>query len=172
MKLKQPLIGERIAIRNYARSDLDFCTDVWFDPENGKYLSDPVREYVDGIYQRALDGMQDNEDGYYLIVELKDTGERIGTCCVFPDGDGKVYDIGYCIHKSRWRQGFGAEMVNLLVGWVREQGGTAVTAEAAQENRASCALLEKCGFTAIKETSFKKYHMDIAFDSFIYEKRL
>lgn len=28
-------------------------------------------------------------------------GERIGACCAFPDGDGKVYDIGYCVHKSR-----------------------------------------------------------------------
>lgn len=172
MKLDRPLAGERIVIRSYVPADLDFCTDMWFDPENGRWMSDPERAYVDEAYQKALDGMRDCADGYYLIVELKDTGERIGTCCVFPDGDGKVYDIGYCIHRSRWRQGFGTEAVNLLVGWVREQGGTAVTAEAARENRASCALLEKCGFTAIKETSFKKYHMDIAFDSFIYEKRL
>ena len=51
-------------------------------------------------------------------------------------------------------------------------GGTAVTAEAALENRGSCALLEKCGFTAVKEASFKKYHMDVVFESFIYEKKL
>lgn len=172
MKLERSLLGERIVIRGCTRADLAFSTDMWFDPENGKYLSDPTREYVDAVYQKALDGMEDSADGYYLVAELRSSGERIGTCCAFPDGDGKVYDIGYCIHKSRWRQGFGAEMVNLLVGWVRELGGTAVTAEAAWENRASCALLEKCGFTAVREASFKKYHMDIAFDSFIYEKKL
>ena len=170
MKLESPLLGGRITIRNYTPEDLTFSTDMWFDPENGKYLSDPTREYVDEVYQRALDGLQDSEDGYYLIVELRSSGERIGTCCVFPDKD--VYDIGYCIHKSRWKRGFGTELVNLLVNWVREQGGTTVTAEAAKENRSSCALLEKCGFTVTRESSFKKYHMDVAFDSFIYERKL
>ncbi len=170
MKLKQPLLGERVVIRNYTPGDLAFSTDMWFDPENGKYLSDPTREYVDEMFQRALDSLQDSKDGYYLLVELRSSGERIGTCCVFPDKD--VYDIGYCIHKSRWKQGFGTEVVNLLADWVREQGGTAVTAEAAKENRGSCALLEKCGFDVVKESSFKKYHMDVKFDSFIYEKKL
>ena len=172
MKLERPLLGERIVIRSYVPADLDFCTGLWFDPENGRYLSDPERAYVDEGYQKALDGMQDCGDGYYFVVELRGTGERIGTCCVFPDGEGKVYDIGYCVHKDCWRQGFGTEVVRLVLDWVREQGGTAVTAEAARENRGSCALLEKCGFTVVKETSFKKYHMDITFESFIYEKKL
>ena len=170
MKLERPLLGERIVIRDYTQEDLPFSTDMWFDPENGRYMSDPTAEYVDEVYQRALDGLQDSKEGYYLIVELRSSGERIGTCCVFPDKG--VYDIGYCIHKSRWKQGFGTEVVNLLVNWVRKQGGTAVTAEAAKDNRASCALLEKCGFTVMRESSFKKYHMDVTFASFIYEKKL
>ena len=171
MKLERPLAGERIVIRNYAPEDLRFSTDMWFDPENGRYLSDPAADYVDAAYQKALDGLQDSGDGYYLIAELRETGERIGTCCAFPDGEG-VCDIGYCVHKSRWKQGFGTETVELLVGWAREQGWSAVTAEAAKENRASCALLEKCGFSVLREASFKKYHMEIAFESLIYRKSL
>lgn len=171
MKLKQPLLRERIVIRDYTPGDLTFSTDMWFDPENGRYLSDPDREHVDEVFQNALDGLQDSTNGYYFIVELWSTGERTGTCCAFPEEDGS-YDIGCCIHKSRWKQGFGTEVVNLLVDWVREQGGAAVTAEVARENRASCALLEKCGFAVAKESSFKKYHMDVRFDSFIYEKKL
>ena len=170
MKLGTPLLGQRIAVRDYMPSDLEFCTGMWFDPENGRYLSDPDREHVDEVYQKALDGLQDSKDGYYLIVELRDGGERIGTCCVFPEKG--VYDIGYCIHKCRWKQGYGTEVVNLLVGWIQEQGGTAVTAEAAKENRGSCALLEKCGFQVIRESSFRKYHMDIRFESVIYQKTL
>ena len=50
--------------------------------------------------------------------------------------------------------------------------GYAATAEAARENRGSCALLEKCGFTLKREASFRKYHMDIEFDSCIYERTL
>lgn len=172
MKLDRPLEGERIVIRSYAPEDLDFCTGMWFDPENGRYLSDPAREYVDEVFQQALDGLQDSGYGYYLVVERKDGGERIGTCCAFPGEAGKVYDIGYCVHKSCWRQGFGREIVELLLDWARDQGGTAVTAEAARENRGSCALLEKCGFTALREASFQKYHMDVTFESLVYEKKL
>ena len=40
------------------------------------------------------------------------------------------------------------------------------------EDLASCALLEKCGFRAVRESSFKKYHMDVQFDSIIYQKTL
>ena len=103
-------------------------------------------------------------------MELRDGGERIGTCCVFPEGD--VFDIGYCLHRTRWRQGFGTELVNLAAAWVRERGGTAITAEAARENRGSCALLEKCGFRAVRESSFRKYNMDVSFESLIYQKDL
>ena len=105
MKLDRPLEGERIVIRSYAPEDLDFCTGMWFDPENGRYLSDPAREYVDEVFQQALDGLQDSGYGYYLVVERKVGGERIGTCCAFPDEAGKAYDIGYCVHRSCWRQG-------------------------------------------------------------------
>ena len=171
MKIGEPLLGKRIASRDYARSDQAFCADIWFHPENGRYLSDPDREHVDERFQAALDGLQDSTNGYYFIVELQESGERIGTCCAFPE-DGGVYDIGYCIHRDYWRQGYGAELVERLTAWVRRQGGTALTAEAARDNRASCALLEKCGFTAVREASFRKYHMDIQFDSVIYRKTL
>ena len=172
MTLGNPLRGERIIVRSCMQSDLPFSTEMWFDPDNGHYLSDPTVEFVDEVYQKALDGLQDSAYGYYFIVELRCSGERIGTCCVFPDKDRRVYDIGYCIHRSHWRQGFGTELVELIANWIREQGGSAVTAETARENRGSRALLEKCGFTVKKESSFKKYNMDISFDSLIYEKKL
>lgn len=171
MNLDEPLTGRRIIVRSYTRSDLEFCTKLWFDPENGRYLSDPDREHVDEVFRRALERMQDSENGYYFIVELRDSGERIGTCCAFPEDDG-AYDIGYCIEKSRWRQGFGTELVEVIVNWVRKQGGSAITAEAARANEASCGLLEKCGFTVLRESCFNKYHMDVQFESVIYKKDL
>lgn len=55
MKIEQPMLGKRICLRNYTESDLTFLTDMWFDEENGKYMSDPTREYVDETFQKALD---------------------------------------------------------------------------------------------------------------------
>lgn len=58
MKLKQDMIGNRIRLRNYKKEDLSFCTDMWLDEVNGKYLSDPTREHADEIYQKASPAMK------------------------------------------------------------------------------------------------------------------
>lgn len=172
MKLEKEIAGENLVLRSYKKTDLEFCTEMWFDPENGKYLSDPTAEHVDEAYQRALDAMEDNKDGYYLIAERRDTGEAVGTCCAFPSRTGKCYDIGYCVRKSRWRQGYGTEIVELLTDWLRELGAESVTAEVAVENAGSCKLLENNGFTVQKQSEFKKYGTDSRFKSYVYQKKL
>lgn len=172
MKLETALLGNRIRIRNYEESDLEFLTSMWFDEENGKYMSDPTREYVDDAYQKALDALGESPDGYYLVIELTLTGERVGSCCMFPDADQKTYDIGYCIHKKHWQKGYGSEAISLMLHWLKNHGAGHVTAEVAVENIASNALLRKFGFKVEKKAEFKKYHMNVRFDSYLYAKTL
>lgn len=175
MKSEKRLFGKRIIVRDYKKSDLDFCGGMWFDKENGRYLSDPEKEYIDEKFQSAVDGIDDSPLGYYFVAETPDTGERIGSCCAFPDYDGEdnlIFDIGYCVHKAYWRQGYGSEIVLLLLDWIKSIGGKVVTAEAAKDNRASCEMLKKLGFEVIRESSFKKYNMNICFNSYIFGKSL
>lgn len=172
MKIQTDLCGSHIRIRNYREADLPFLTDMWFDEENGKYLSDPTREYVDEAFQKALDTLGESVSGYYLVIELADTGERAGSCCMFPDETGKIYDIGYCIHRKFWRRGYGSEALRLMLDWMKAQGVEKVTAEVAVENVPSNRLLDRLGFVVEKRTEFHKYHMDISFDSYIYGKKL
>lgn len=168
MNIDNPIQGPRLTIRSYDRSDLSFVTSMWLDPENGKYLSDPTADRVDAVFQKALDTLQDSPYGYYLIIERG--GERVGSFSVFPERD--IYDIGYCIHKDHWRQGYASEALTVMLDWMRARGAKAVTAEVAAENTASNALLQKFGFEAERRTSFEKYNMDVRFDSFIYSKEL
>lgn len=172
MKINTELTGARVYIRDYRPADLDFAAGMWLDRENGRYLSDPARDYVDEAFQKALDTLQDSETGCYLTVCLNGAGERVGTCCLFPDECREGYDIGYCVHKSRWGQGLAAEAVGLLVDWVRAQGGRRVTAEVADANLPSRALLEKLGFSMGRPSEFKKYHMDVRYPSHIYQLTL
>ena len=166
MQIKTPLSGVRITVRDYLRADLPFVTGMWLDGENGKYLSDPARDYADDAYQKALDEMEDNPAGYYLVIETKDF--PVGSCCMFPDKDKKVFDIGYCIHRKYWRQGYGSEAVSLLKEWIQGHGGREITAEAAAENLASNLLLKKLGFEIQRESEFRKYKMDVCYQSYIY----
>lgn len=175
MKIEEKLLGKRIMVRSCEKSDLDFCGGIWFDKENGKYLSDPEKEYIDEKFQRAVDGIVDDPLGYYFVAEMLNTGERIGTCSTFPDYDGEdnlIFDIGYCVVKSHWREGLGSEIVLLLLDWIKSAGGKSVTAEVAKDNTASCEMLKKLGFEVIRESSFNKYNMGISFDSYIFGKTL
>lgn len=175
MKIKKDLVGKRITIVNYLKSHLDFVSNMWFDKENGKYLSDPEKEFIDAEFQKAVDELEDNPHGYYFVVTKTDTGELIGSCCAFPDYDDEdklFFDIGYCINKAYWKKGFGTETVILLLSWIKEAGAKYVTAEAAKENTASVKLLKKLEFEVIKESTIKKYNMDISYDSFIFKKTI
>lgn len=172
MKIGTPLCGARVRVRDYRKSDLPFCTGLWFDAENGRYMSDPPAGCADAVYQRALDGMEDNAEGYYFVIERAGTGERIGTCCAFPYENGERYDIGYCIQKSQWRHGYGEEAVRLLMAWAAARGARKMSGEVAAQNAASCGLLEKLGFSAARESAFRKYNTEIRFPSRIYERQI
>lgn len=168
MQIENAMSSERIIIRDYFNTDLSFVTSMWFDKENGKYLSDPARDFVDDIFQKALDGMENNPEGYYLVIEAKDKRCLIGSCFLFPDAEKKSYEIGYCIHKEYWRKGYGSEAVLLIKEWICRHGGNEITAEVAKENLASNLLLKKLGFEIIRESKFEKYRMNIRYESYIY----
>ncbi len=77
MKIEGKLLGEKTALRSYRKSDLDFVSGIWFDGENGKYLSDPEKEFIDEKFQRAVDGLEDSPLGFYFVAELEETGGHV-----------------------------------------------------------------------------------------------
>ena len=168
MNISQPLYSKRLCLRNYTEQDLPFLAEMWFDEENGKYLSDPTKDYIDEPFRKALETLGESTEGYYLVITLADTGERIGSACMFPSDDGRIFDIGYCIHKTKQQRGYGSEAVRRLLVWLKEQGAQKVTAEVAVANIPSNQLLRRLGFTVEEETSFRKYNMDVQFSSYIY----
>ena len=167
MMIKQNIETSRLTIRPWKKEDKDFTLSLWGDKENAEYMSDPSSENVDDEYLQCVDEMEDSPDGYYLIAELKEKGIRIGTCCAFPENEN--YDIGYCISKDHWRKGLGTEMIAALIEWIKSAGGRSVTAEVADENTASIALLKKIGFKEDRESRFKKWGEDKEFDAHYYK---
>lgn len=170
MQIRENMIGNRIEIRDYRTEDQDFVEKLWFDPKVNQYLSDPSRECADDKYYEALSHMEDNEAGYYLIIQRKDSAQPMGTCCMFPDKDRTTYDIGYAIAETCWNRGYGSEAVELLLHWIREQGGKTVTCQVAVDNTASNALVRKMGFSVDRETRFRKWNTDITYQSYLYRR--
>ena len=172
MELKETLAARRIALRNCKKTDLPILTAMWFDKENGRYLSDPTEEYADDKFKAALDNIETSPNGYYLAAVLKDTEQIIGSCFIFPDEKRESFELAYCIHKSHWRKGYASEILSLATAWAKDNGFSEITAEAAKENAASHALLTKNGFAVTGESEFQKYNMNITFESYTYSKKL
>ncbi|WP_367924197.1 GNAT family N-acetyltransferase [uncultured Ruthenibacterium sp.] len=172
MHIRQPIQGQRICLRNCQASDIEFLSRMWLDAENGKYTSDPTPEYADEAFQKALQTLPDSPFGYYLVVQRTDTKQPVGSVSLFPDTDKKVYEIGYCIHKDHWRKGYATEAVELAIDWLRKTGAEKLTAQVANENAASRALLCKLGFRVAGQSSFQKYNMPVRFESLLYARRL
>ena len=170
MKLEQPIETERLLIRAQLGTDRDFIVSLWCDEENGAFMNTPVFADLDDEFLSSFDEMEDDPDGYYLIVERKTTGEPVGTCCIFPEED--AFDIGYCIDKTHWREGLGNEMLAGMLCWIKDAGGTAVTAEVADRNAASVGLLTKYGFAPTRATRYKKWGGDTVFDAHIFRLNL
>ena len=59
-------------------------------------------------------------------------------------------------------------MIKALIGLAASNGMTSVTAEVADGNAASVALLEKFGFYKTKATRYKKRGEDTVFDALIF----
>ena len=112
--------------------------------------------------------MENCPDGYYLIAELKETYKPVCTLCMFPENGN--YDIGYCVSKDHWRKGLGSEMIEAVIKFVKTHSGKSISAEVADKNTASLALLHKFGFTEEKKTQFKKWNEEKYFDAHIMEK--
>ena len=158
MKIESAIETPRLMLRSYADGDRDFCISIWCDAVNGRYMADPLLANVDAKYLACFDGMADDPDGYYLVAERKADHRPVGTFCLFPENGN--YDIGYCVSKDHWREGLGTEMIAAALRWIRDRGGRSVSAEVADANAASRALLRKFGFSEGRKTRFKKWNQE------------
>jgi len=162
------LATERLTIRSTKIEDADFCINIWLDEEMGKYLSDPPREKEGTIYTSWKESVEIYDGCHYMVAISKETGEAIGTCSLVPSVDGKVWDLGYCIHKNFWKQGYASEMLSSLIEFCASNGCEKITASVAKENIASNAVLNKLGFRVEREGVFNKSGTNIYYDEFVY----
>lgn len=170
--MEKVLETNRLIIRSTKKEDTDFCLDLWLDDEMGKYLSDPPREKADAEYLSWKEDVEIYDGCYYFVAISKETENYIGSCSVVPSEDKKHWDIAYEIHKDYWREGYATEMIKELIEFCRINGAEKITADVAQANIASNAVLKRLGFYIEKEGSFKKSCTDIVYDDYTHRLNL
>ncbi|MBB6631838.1 GNAT family N-acetyltransferase [Clostridium algidicarnis] len=159
----------RLIIKKTKKEDTEFCLDMWLDDEMGRYLSDPPRDKVGETYLKWREDVESYNGCYYFVAVSKETGNYIGACSTVPSEDQEHWDIGYSVHKKYWRKGYATEMIRALIDFCYINGGRKITADVAQQNSGSNAVLRKVNFHIEKEGTFKKSGTDIIYDDYTYK---
>ncbi len=105
----------------------------------------PHADTLDGL---RMDLEQGEEARTGWFITLRGSGEVIGDCGWRggPDEDGEA-EIGYGLAAPYRGLGYGAEAVEGLIGWCREQpGARRLSATVLPDNAPSRRLLERLGF--------------------------
>jgi len=149
--MKFLLETERLILRQFKESDLEYFLAYRNDPEVAKYQGwetpyprEKAIEFVD--HMRTAEPLQ--SQWLQVAIELRSTQEMIGDVAFFikREDERQVY-IGYSLARRFWRRGYSFEAVSrLLVYLFAELHFHRVIAECDVDNISSWKLLEKLSF--------------------------
>ena len=109
------IVGERIALRAWSRSDLETFLGWFNDPEITIYAGDAYPalslEQEERRYEKYM------EDRHLYCIVTRDDGLLIGECSLFDiDTKNRAAEVGITIgEKEHWDRGYGREALGLLL---------------------------------------------------------
>ncbi len=140
---------ERLVLRKFTKEDASDMYKNWAaDPEVAIYLTwlphDSV-ETVVGVVDSWIKSYE-NEDSYHWAIELKETGEAIGSIGLTVNENLESCEAGYCIGRKFWGRGIMSESFMAVIDFAfTEVGFQRIFARHHAKNAASGKVMEKCG---------------------------
>lgn len=147
MRPPETFLTDRLHLRPPALSDAETIFDTYAtDPEVTRYLIwQPHKdiEETKTFLTRCAEGWSTGKD-YPWAITLKESGELMGMVGL------RIHefkaDIGYCLGRQFWGNGFATEAVTPIIGWALVQPEIfRVWAMCDVDNSASARVLEKVG---------------------------
>lgn len=141
---------ERLILRRFALSDAEAMFKNWAsNDEVTKFLTWPTHKDVETSC-RVLDmWVKDysNDKYYQWCIELKSTGEAIGSIAVVDYKENiEAVEIGYCIGSEYWNQGITSEALSALIRFFfQEVGVNRIESRHDPRNPGSGKVMMKCG---------------------------
>ena len=122
------------------------------DEDNIRFVPDEVWETVEEAEETLeflISRYGSSEGPFVYPVIVKETQDNVGYVQLCPIDDGK-WEIGYHIAKKHTGKGYAAEAVKAFLPVITKQAGISeVYGICLAENRASLAVMRKCGFQNI-----------------------
>lgn len=140
---------ERLKITEFTMDMAEVVQKNSTDEDNRRFVPDEVWETVEEVKETlefliAQYGAFDGPLVYPVIV--KETNENIGYVQLVPIDDGK-WEIGYHIAKKYTGNGYATEAVKAFLPVIAKEAGLSeIYGICLKENKASDAVMRKCGF--------------------------
>jgi len=160
---------ERIILRSLKISDAEAIYNNWTsDPDVAKFMRWSVHNSIDETITwltYAEKNVSDKNSYDWLFVH-KDTKEPFGSGGIFYNSKYNMFELGYCIRKALWGQGFAMEASKAILEFAtRKLRKSDFFACHANENPASGRVLEKLGFIYKSDCSYSSFDGKRVFDS-------
>ena len=141
---------ERLILRRFTIEDADKMYENWAsDPEVTKYLTWPTHESVGGTEGLLKEWVADytDEKNYTWCIAIKEKNEPIGSIGVVELKEkAESAEIGYCISRAFWHQGYTSEALLAVMDYLLyEVGFSRVAARHDLKNPYSGEVMKKCG---------------------------
>lgn len=150
-----PIETRRLWLRELTPDDAEFIYNLNSNPEVIKYTGDPPFSSIEEAKQFLIeyDHYDLNGFGRWGVV-LKSTDQLIGWCGLKSHENGLI-DIGFRFLEEHWRKGYATESCFASIFWAWANTSiNSIIGRADLRNKASIAVLEKCGLEKIKEEAF------------------
>ena len=156
----------RLTIRQFTEDDAGNLFDLNSDPEVMRYLGRPVPREVlrDEIIPFHLSVYQRFDRLGTWAAESADNGEFLGWFHFRPGPDGDItnIDLGYRLRRTTWGKGYATEGSRALISMgFTDLAVQRVFAHTMTANAASRRVMEKCGLTLVRTTSYDGPDADI-----------
>lgn len=114
---------QRLQIRRLTLADLDLFHKMQNDQQVMHYIGGKVSSYQEN--KKDLENIlkfynTPKNDFWVWAIALKSNRDFIGTVALVKNQKGE-YEIGYRLHKTYWRQGYGKEVSNGLIKYAFEE---------------------------------------------------
>ena len=132
----------RLILRPLTIDDFEAVHSWAGNPENTRYMAwgpnteEQTQEFLASFVTAGKD----------FAVVIKNTGNVVGSCGVYPDKNNDTGELGWILHKDYWKHGYGTELGGELIRYGFDNlKMRRLTAPCAAVNYGSCRVMERNG---------------------------
>ena len=169
---KEYIETKRLILRKFKEDDALLMYTNWAsDPEVTKYLLWDTHSSIEETRRILKLWMKEYEDpktNRYCIT-IKGSDEPLGSIDIVRVESG-VPELGYCLSKKCWNKGYMTEAVKALIEDIFKDGYEKICICAYKDNIGSNRVIQKCGFTFIKEFKMIVKNKEVTVNYYLLEK--